>query len=466
MQSPLFQQAIRHPTRIAVEGDQECWSYHHLACKVAALLQQLQQLPLPPQSRIGWIANHPLHGLLLQQACLHGRWVFCAISPHFRAEQRRQAIDTFQLTILVDDLSTPTAATKLRTIALDFSATAKHFDILDITLDPKQWVDMVLTSGSSGAPKAVIHSWQNLYYSALGSNKLIPLTSDDNWLASLPLFHVGGQALIWRCLLAGARLTFSQLALEPTLNNHAITHLSLVPTQLYRLLPSADFHSQQLALRHILIGGGSCNEARLLQTQQRGFQCYMSYGSSEMSSQIATRIVGQGQGAGKLLDYRELKLENGEICLRGQTLSPGYFQSGILIAITDPQGWYHSHDIGHYAGGNLIVHGRIDNMFICGGENIQPEEIETILLNHPDILTATVVAQNDQEYGARPVAFIQQIKNNNHYDLDCYLKSYLSAFKRPVRYYQLPQQASLKVQRKLLQQWANRPTDYSIVEIE
>lgn len=462
MQSPLYYQASHYPERPAIIGEWGNFNYQQLALKVVSVMEQLEQMRLPQQSRIGWIAHAPLEGILLQQACLHGGWVFCSVSPHLRGAQLEQALETFELDAIVGnelDLTLPR-------ITLDLQPQAFSFERLNISLDEHQWVDMVLTSGSSGRPKAVIHSWQNLYYSALGSNQLIAFETGDNWLASLPLFHVGGQAIIWRALLAGACITLSQQPLAKTLEQYPISHLSLVPTQLYRLLPEASFNADTLHLRHILVGGGSCNELKLQQAEQRGFRCYMSYGSSEMSSQVATREVGKGVGAGTLLNYRELCFIDGEICLRGKTLSPGYFQQGNIVAIGDEQGWFHSRDNGHWQEDQLIVEGRRDHIFICGGENIQPEAIETTLLSHPDIMSAVVVSQSDKEYGQRPVAFIQYNKIVTRGQLDDYLKPHLSAFKRPVRYYQLPDQSGLKVQRKLVQQWANRPADYSIVEIE
>ncbi|CAG8999823.1 MAG: 2-succinylbenzoate--CoA ligase [Candidatus Celerinatantimonas neptuna] len=464
--SPLLKQFHSQPDAAAIHMSGQTITYRQLTEQVAALVWQIQKNHIPQGSHIGWISDTAWHGILLQLACLHGGWIFCAISPHFRPDQLNHAIETLKLDVLIS----PKAHHRIKPIVLDFSIT-RTAKTLPKELDPHQWVDLILTSGSSGSPKAVIHSWSNLYFSAKGSNACIPLHPQDSWLASLPLFHVGGQAIIWRVLLAGCSLSLvpEDDSIENVLSYLPVTHLSLVPTQLYRLLKHSNFNAQSLHLKHILIGGGPCNESKLNESSQRGFITYISYGCSEMSSQVSTGVIGhigQVTGAGYLLDHRELKIENHHVYLRGKTLSPGYFQSGEIIPLTDHKGWYYSGDNGYLDNKQLIITGRNDHMFICGGENIQPEEIEVILLSHPSILEAVIIGHDDPEYGQRPVAFIRSHSDVTKSTLDQFLIPKLSRFKRPVRYYQLPQQTTLKAQRRQLSQLLTPPIDYSIVEIQ
>ncbi|MFM2486298.1 o-succinylbenzoate--CoA ligase [Celerinatantimonas yamalensis] len=458
--SPLLTQLQQRPNAPFIFLPTQVLSYQDVANRVSSLINQLEQHSLPQGSRIGWVSTTPLHGILLQLACLHGGWVYCAISPHLRAEQYQSALKTLAL----DAIISPTQIPHVTAIDINWES-ATNQPSIPSSLPLARWVDLVLTSGSSGQPKAVIHSWQNLYFSALGSNQLIPITPADCWLASLPLFHVGGQALIWRALLAGASIAISSPILANDLTQYPISHLSLVPTQLYRLLNTREFSHRHLRLRHILVGGGPCNEQQLKRCDQRGFIAYMSYGSSEMSSQVSTRRVGEGRGAGQLLAYRQLRLQDGEILLRGETLSPGYFNAGRIQSLLDSDGWFHSGDCGQWQGEQLVVLGRRDHRFICGGENIHPEEIEMALLNHPEVTAAIVIAQPDAEYGMRPVAFIQSNTTIGLTQLEVFLQPKLSAFKRPVRYFTLPQQAGLKVQRQTLINILNQPTDCSIAEI-
>ena len=111
----------------------------------------------------------------------------------------------------------------------------------DKSLDLEQEVTIIATSGSSGEAKAAVHTWGNHYYSAQGSNQVIPLTSSDRWLLSLPLYHISGIAIMVRCLLSGAGLVIATdedmtaVNMAKVIERSKVTHLSLVSTQLHRL---------------------------------------------------------------------------------------------------------------------------------------------------------------------------------------------------------------------------------------
>ena len=117
---------------------------------------------------------------------------------------------------------------------------------VDITLSQK--ASIIFTSGSSGDAKAVLHSYANHWYNATGANENIQIQPGDRWLLSLPLYHVGGLAILFRCFLAGAAVVVGQdeALLEDVFRDYKITHVSFVPVQLKRLLNDC----LRLQLRH------------------------------------------------------------------------------------------------------------------------------------------------------------------------------------------------------------------------
>jgi O-succinylbenzoic acid--CoA ligase len=136
-------------------------------------------------------------------------------------------------------------------------------------------------------------------------------------------------------------------------------------------------------------------------------------------------------------------------------LFAGYFMEGVLEQPLDEAGWFHTRDKGHVtADGELVVEGRLDNLFISGGENIQPETIEQRLVDHPAVAQALVVPIPSDEWGQRPAAFIDWHREPVPYpELAAWLRQTLPGFMVPALWQPWPDMGgALKPQRKLYQQ--------------
>lgn len=279
---------------------------------------------------------------------------------------------------------------------------------------PGRPVSVIHTSASTGLAKAAVHSLSNHWYSALGSDLNIPFGEGDTWLLSLPLFHVGGYALLFRSLLSGGALALDRpgTALRLSIERFRPTHLSLVPTQLYRLMQGGKEKTDMTGIKAILLGGAAASESLLEEASSKGLPVHLSYGSTEMASQIATTpgpVSGSGASSGRVLRWRELKVApDGELLTRGECLFMGYLNGEQVEPSRDADGWFHTGDMGRILeGGSVVVLGRKDGMFISGGENIHPEEIERELSSLEGVLEALVAPLPDPEYGERAAAFIR-----------------------------------------------------------
>lgn len=274
-----------------------------------------------------------------------------------------------------------------------------------------QYATLVFTSGSSGQPKAALHSLGNHYWSARGALANIALSSDDCWLLTLPLFHVSGLGVVFRCLFAGASM---RLAASPELalqNLPFPSHVSLVSTQVLGLLEAK---APLDRLKAVLLGGSAFPESLIREAYQRKWPIFLSYGMTEMASQIATTPPNAPlscllKTSGCPLPHREVRLaKDGEIWVRGETRFLGYWQENHLAQPFDEEGWFATGDLGSLdKDGFLSVVGRKDNLFVSGGENIQPEEIENHLRQISGVKEALVVPVPDARYGHRPVAFVR-----------------------------------------------------------
>ena len=309
---------------------------------------------------------------------------------------------------------------------------------------------MVFTSGSSGEAKAVVHSTANHLYNAAGSAANIPLGPGDAWLVALPLSHVAGLSILFRTLSAGACALFADSgalhdAGDPTARLLPdATHVSLVETQLRRLLQIPGWQALTRRLRAALIGGSALSTPLLRQARDAGLPVCASYGCTEMASQIATTRPGDPSetfvGAAPVLPHREVAISgDGEVLLGGRTLCLGYLDQERVRPAAGANGWFASGDLGRLDGGRLSITGRRDARFISGGENIQPEEVEQALLAHPAVLAAVCVAVPDPEFGSRPAAFLALAAGPlPPPDLEAHLDARLARFKHPVRYFALP----------------------------
>ena len=305
---------------------------------------------------------------------------------------------------------------------------------------------IVFTSGSTGAPKAVLHSYGNHYYNAAGSNTNLPLQPGDRWLLDLPLYHVGGLGVLFRSLLAGSTVVMPDRGetLDAVLSRYEVTHLSVVVTQLHRLLRQPE-SVRYPALRYIILGGSPVPLKLLERAAARGLPVFASYGCTEMASQVATTGPGsttaQRLTSGKLLPHRRLRIgEEGEIQLAGETLFMGYVDGGKLRRPLTGDGWFATGDLGRVGeDGYLTVIGRRDNRFFSGGETIHPEEIERVLTDHDGVDQAVVVPIPDEEFGQRCVAFVQLREVGPDAEaLAAWLRQTLPGYKVPDAFYQWP----------------------------
>ncbi|WP_461606923.1 AMP-binding protein [Aeromonas rivipollensis] len=434
---PVRHWARTAPECIAIHGNGSL-SYRQLDARLNGLCKQLEQAGLKAGDRLAAVVRGALEDVLLAWACVRSGLVFCPLNPAFPLPKQAELAAQLDACAFWSAGEIPVGSWS--PLQLDFTRELPASEEA-WPLEPAQLNNMILTSGSSGTPKAVVHRLANHLASARGSASLIPLDADCGWLLSLPLFHVGGYAILFRVFLAGASLVLDDRTqpLKGRLEDQPITHLSLVPTQLWRLLAQG-FDPGRTRLRELLLGGAAIPEPLVNRLKTLGFTPKSSYGLSEMGSQVCT---GQPAGAGVVgrpLPGREVSIRQGEICVRGDTLFAGYFQAGELVLSLDEEGWFHTRDKGHFTpDGQLVVEGRLDNLFISGGENIQPETIEQRLVDHPAVAQALVVPIPSAQWGQRPAAFIDWLAEPvPHAELAAWIRQSLPGFMVPDQWHPWP----------------------------
>jgi len=434
----LWEMHSQAPSLIA--GDKQI-TYHALHLKVVSKIDELKKAGISSGDRVALFGTTSISYIINLLSLLHMDVIAIPLSiRHTETQVHERLKQSGCVKIIAQESSMNFKfSSRVNVFDMEEGEFSNHYMQL-AQLPLTQPATIIFTSGSSGSPKAVLHTIGNHYFSALGSAENIPLKPGDRWLVTLPLYHVGGLAIIFRTLLAGATAVILQddLSLSENLRLSAISHISLVPTQLVKLIEEeTDFP----ALKAVLLGGAAISPEIVRRALQARLPLYLSYGSTEMASQITTthaddpaRLDGT---SGYILNYRSLTIaQDNEILVKGLTLSPGYLEGDQIYPLIDDDGWFHTGDLGIIDSlGRLRIIGRKDNMFISGGENIYPEEIESVLLSHPGIMDAIVVEIPDEKFGFRPVAFLS-LKEGlkiDEKDVSRFLSDKIERFKIPLQ---------------------------------
>lgn len=325
-----------------------------------------------------------------------------------------------------------------------------HIENIDVPM-PKDACLCLQTSGSSGTSKMALLSYSNLYYGAYGSIDKLQLDRNSSYLLSLPLHHIAGIIILFRVFLANSTLVLSSANCLHQIRIEKITHLSFVPTQLYRLLQKCDSNPVP-SVTHILLGGAPTSSYLDQKIRELQIPVIFSYGMTEMSSTIAMGVDSKNL---QILPYRKVSVSTSkEILVKGNCLFLGYLARN---AIYSSRGWFHTKDVGALSStGNLHIFGRKDRMFISAGENIHPEMIETAICTILGVEIAVVVTIPDLEYGERMCAFIETNKSWKETQYMEILRLQLSSLFLPIRLFPMPklQTGSLKINYTLLQRIA------------
>lgn len=272
---------------------------------------------------------------------------------------------------------------------------------------------VVWTSGSSGRPRGVVLTAKGLGAVVDGSVERLGLGPSDRWLTTLSLAHVGGLATAIRAVRVGSTLVvrdgFDPVELLDLAHQGRVTHASLVPVMLRRVLERGGGAPAPSPLRCFLVGGAHAPPELVREAVDLAYPVALTYGMTETSSQAATarpKTVGtKPDVVGKALPGVEIRIaEDGEIRVRGPSLAVGYLTGARTLASLrlDPDGWLRTGDLGEWdADGDLRVTGRRSARIVTGGVTVDPREVEQVLRAIEGIEDAVVVGIPDEEWGER-----------------------------------------------------------------
>ena len=327
---PIYAIAQDDPNRIAIRSQSHSLTYEDLHRWISKIEVEIEKLNLPSQSivtfEVGGKSNETWQDIALIWALLRKNLVANPVSQKWPMDLKQKLVAQTQ--------------SKMISYSSIWKNLSEAYSDEPPQLELEQWATLVFTSGSSGPFKAAVHSLGNHYYSARGSYRNISLEENDCWLLELPLHHVSGLAIVFRSIFSGASIALDRSIKE-------ITHLSMVSVQLGRAIQNNE--SLNFKPKAILLGGSAVFTSLIEQAVERGWPVSMSYGLTEMTSQVtATPALLQVHStSGRVLQHRELKVgTDNEIYVRRQTLFQGYWDGNKVTLPTDAEGWLATGDLG------------------------------------------------------------------------------------------------------------------------
>jgi fatty-acyl-CoA synthase len=407
------------PERIAIEYDGREITYAALDAGANAFARSFAEAGLKRGDRVATLTgNSPEHVEVLF-ACAQLGLILLPLSWRLAPPELRYQLDDAEpsLFLVEDEYAELARATGHRFERLaEPGPGARHLDVAVEDDDP---LFLIYTSGTTGKPKGALLTHANCFWTNLGFDLATGVHGDDVVLQVLPQFHVGGwnvQALLawWK----GARVILERefdaaRALRLIEEKRVTTMMGVPPIYLFLAREPGFADADLSTFERAVVGGAPMPEALLETWAARGTAVVQGYGLTEAAPNVlcvppedAVRKLGC---AGKPYPFVDVRLSAAnELQVRGPNVFPGYWRNpeATAAAFTN-DGWLRTGDVAECDDeGFYRIKGRLKEMYITGGENVYPAEVEAVLHAHPQVMDAAVVGVPDERWGESGVAFV------------------------------------------------------------
>ena len=357
-------------------------------------------------------------------------------------------------------------------------------------MTPDDYAHLYYTSGTTGKPKGVILTHRNVCQHALGTVTELELTGSDRWGHIAPLFHLADAWAVFAITHVGGRHVilprFDPLSALAIIDTQKVTISNLIPTMLNLMVKHPDINSYDFSSLRVILSGGASIAPDVIHRIMEAFNCdyIQTYGMTETAPYLTLSLLKDHlkllppeeqfrykaktgrpfitvdlkvvRGDGSPVENDDVEV--GEIMVKGETITPGYWNRPIETEAAFENGWLKTGDLATIdSEGYVNIVDRLKDMIICGGENIYSVEVENVLYQHPDVLEAAVYGYPDEIWGeivAAAVVLKSGAKVSSD-ELIQYCRGYLTSFKAPkiVTFLnELPKTGSGKIYKKGLRE--------------
>jgi len=495
----LYKRSLFSPDRPAILFDKRTLPYNELNKRVNRLCQAMMEQGLKTGDRVGVLSRNCPEFIEVYFACAKTGFIFVPLNFRLAPAELAYQINDSSPNLLFCDLSLSDVVKKSEAFltaetpiyvgwgpenesgfppyeAFIAEKPGKEPSTPEdaVTWDSPQII--MYTSGTTGIPKGALLSHRKTLFNTLNAQIYFDLYSKDIMLLALPLFHSGGlNIMAVPTLYVGGKIVlrsrFDPEGFLKDIETERVTQAMIVPTMLNTILKETQPEAFDLSsLRSVVVGGEPISAELMHEAQDRGLPVRQIFGQTETSIElwVPEDMAKKKAGAvGLPVFHGEIQVvdkagepvkagEIGEIVVRGPIQMISYWNLPEETRETLKNGWHHTRDLGKIdEDGFVYAVDRMGDMYISGGENVYPAEVERVLLNHPKIFEAAIVGVPDEKWGRSGHAFVHP-KPGQVIDFDeivTFLRDKVASYKIPKSMEimdEFPKTASGKIKRRVL----------------
>jgi fatty-acyl-CoA synthase len=485
------------PDKVAFVYQGQSWTYAEVHQRTTRLADRLRTLDVAKGDRVAYLGpNHPAFAESMFATHLLGA-IFVPLNFRLAAPEIDYMLRQSDAKVLI---YAPACAHLIRALedGLEHEGVVALADPRPGELDYESWLAagsadpldedvslddiamMLYTSGTTGRPKGATLSHANLVWNCFNIMLDVDVASDEVTLVSAPLFHVAAldQTLLPTFMKGATSVIMPAWDVDECfdlIDKYDVTWMFGVAAMFAGLVQSPRWEAADLSsLRNLMTGGAPVPESLIAAYQERGLVFCQGYGLTEtapgatfLAEDMSERKAGSAGVASFFVDVRVVRPdlrdvdpgEPGEVLIKGPNVTPGYWNNpGATAAAFTEDGWFRSGDLAtRDEDGYLYIVDRVKDMYISGGENVYPAEIESALFAHPAVAECAVIGVPDEKWGEVGHAFV--ILRPGHtasaQDLRDFLMGRIAKYKVPLYYdfvQELPRTGSGKVQKAKLRE--------------
>ena len=462
----LRDRARTTPGRVAIDEHDALTTYRELDARSERLAAALLDSGLHRGDRVATLTGNSAEHVVVFFACAKAglglvplSWRLAPPELAFQLDDAEPAVFIVEhehAELAVEALAAASVAPRRAA----FGELDSYGDALDAPVEDDDTLLLVYTSGTTGRPKGAQLTHANCFWTNLGFDLATGVRGDDVVLQVLPQFHCGGwnvQPLLawWKGALVLLERSFDARRCLDLIQRKRVTTMMGVPAIYQFMAEEQAFDDADLSsLRTAVVGGAPMPEALLERWQERGVAIVQGYGLTEAAPNVLCLppedAVRKAGWAGKPYPFVDVRLSpDGELQVRGPNVFTGYWRNAEATAAAFEDGWLRTGDVAETDDeGYYRIRGRFKDMYISGGENVYPAEVEAVLHEHPAVADAAVVGVPDERWGESGVAFVVTRADVTGEELRDWCGGRLARYKVPrdVRFVEeLPRSAMNKV---------------------